>query len=246
MREGKVRLDVALTMDSATLLLKGECAVAIIDVLRATSTITKAIDSGTSALFPVAGIEVARDTAAKLGDALLCGERMGIKPEGFDLGNTPLEFSEERVGGRRVVLASTNGTKALARYADSKALIAASLLNAGAAADFLIASGEDIILVCAGQDGTFGAEDAICTGLIIDRMKEAGLSFEMTDPGWAALTLYRACKHDIPGSVRQCDHAAYLIEEGFAEDVAYCSRVDILDSVPKATVIDGRLALRRA
>lgn len=246
MREGKVRLDVALTMDSATLLPKGECAVAIIDVLRATSTITKAIDSGTSALFPVAGIEVARDTAAKLGDALLCGERMGIKPEGFDLGNTPLEFSEERVGGRRVVLASTNGTKALARYADSKVLIAASLLNAGAAADFLIASGEDIILVCAGQDGTFGAEDAICAGLIIEKMKAAGLKFEMTDPGWAALTLYRACKHDIPGSVRQCDHALYLIEEGFAEDVAYCSRVDALDSVPKATSIDGRLALVRA
>ena len=246
MREGGIRLDVALTMDSSTLLSKSECAVAIVDVLRATSTITKAIDSGSGALFPVAGIEVARDLAGKLGDALLCGERMGIKPEGFDLGNTPLEFSREKVSGRRIVLASTNGTKALARYSDSKALIAASLLNASAAADYLKALREDIILVCAGQDGTFGAEDAICAGLMIERLKETGTKFTMTDPGWAALTLYRACKNDIPGSVRQCDHAAYLIEEGFAEDVAYCSRVDILNSVPKAATIDGKLALIKA
>ncbi len=206
-------LDVALTINSATTLKRSESIVVVIDVLRATSTIARALASGARAIYPAAGVEAARQLALELGDVLLCGERMGVMPEGFDLGNSPLEYTEERVSGRDLVLATTNGTKALEIHSDALELYAASLLNASAVAERLIALGKDVILVCAGQDGAFGAEDAICAGMIADKIKGPG--FEMTDPGWLALTAYRACKHDMAGSIRQCDHAVYLTKEGF-------------------------------
>lgn len=237
-------LDVALTIDAATSLDKAGSAVAVIDVLRATSTIAKAIASGADAVFPSAGIEAAKAMALELSPALLCGERLGIKPDGFDLGNSPSEYTEATVKGRRIVLATTNGTKALARYSEAGALYAAGFLNATAVAERLMSSGLDVILVCAGQDGRFGAEDAICAGLIAEKLSKAG--FPMTDPGWAAVTLWRACAHDVEGSVRQCDHAVYLAEEGFGDDIAYCSKVDELDVVPEAGILAGRPALRRA
>jgi len=236
------KLDVALTIDSVTTLKRSESIVVVIDVLRATSTIARALASGARNIYPAAGVEAARELALELGDALLCGERMGVMPEGFDLGNSPLEYTEEKVSGRDLVLATTNGTKALEIHSDALELYAASLLNAKAVAEKLIVSGKDVILVCAGQDGAFGAEDAICAGLIAEKIK--GACAELTDPAWAAMTLYRACKHDIPGSIKQCDHAVYLVKEGFGEDVSYCSKVDEFDVVPVAFELNGRKAIR--
>lgn len=244
MNRATVKLDVALTIDSATVLSHTDSAVAVIDVLRATSTIAKALNSKASSIFPVAGIEVAREVAARLAPALLCGERLGIRPDGFDLGNSPLEYEEAVVAEKRIVLATTNGTKALERYSDARILVAASILNATAVAEYLLSTGRDIILVCAGQDGTFGAEDAICAGMIAERIVKEGVN--MTDPAWMALMAYRACRHDLAGSIKKCDHAIYLTDEGFGQDVEYCSKADILNVVPIATVQEGRTAVVRA
>ncbi|HNV34789.1 MAG TPA: 2-phosphosulfolactate phosphatase [Bacillota bacterium] len=240
----RVKLDVALTIDSATVLSHTESAVAVIDVLRATSTVSKALHSKASSVFPVSGLEAAKEAAMTLAPALLCGERLGVRPEGFDLGNSPLEYGEDAVAGKKLVLATTNGTKALDRYSDARLLTAASLLNATAVAEYLLSTGRDMILVCAGQDGTFGAEDAICAGMMVERMIKEGVL--MTDPAWMALTAYRACRHDLAGSIKKCDHAGYLIEEGFEQDVEYCSKADILNVVPVATVLEGRTAVVRA
>ncbi|HOA16109.1 MAG TPA: 2-phosphosulfolactate phosphatase [Bacillota bacterium] len=244
MNKARITLDVALTIDSATSLDRKGCAVCVIDVLRATSTIAKALDSGAEAVYPVSGIDAARAAASELAPALLCGERLGVRPEGFDLGNSPLEYTKERVAGKRIVLATTNGTKALGRYCDADRLCAGSLLNATAVAEYLLSTGKDIILVSAGQDGAFGAEDAICAGLIAERIAREGA--EYTDSAWAAITAYKACRHDMEGSVRKCDHAVYLEHEGFGDDIGYCSKTDIMKVVPVAAHHNGRIAIKKA
>src|SRR3954468_14884459 len=162
-----MRVDVVLTAgDVVAAQLAGATAL-VIDVLRASTTIVTALGNGAACVIPVESVEDARVRKAALGpDALLAGERHSDPPEGFDLGNSPLEFTPDRVRGRAIVMTTSNGTRALTAARAAAAVGVAALVNAGAAAAWALAEGRDVVLVCSGELGAPSLEDETCAGVL--------------------------------------------------------------------------------
>lgn len=148
----------------------GQRTVVVIDVLRATSTILEALVNGARDVLPVESVEQAVRKAQELGreQVILCGERDVERVEGFDLGNSPLEYVPERVRGKTLVLTTTNGTRAILLGAGGTDCLIASFLNATATAERVVRSATDVLILCAGREGRFSLEDAVCAG-VIDR-----------------------------------------------------------------------------
>ena len=212
-------------------------SVVVVDALRATSTIATALDNGAAGIIPIATVEEARACYADLPGALLSGERGSLKMEGFDLGNSPLEYTPEVVAGKTIVMTTTNGTHALSVSHGANEIICGSLLNASAVARHLVDSGcSRLLVVCAGTHGAFSLDDAVAAGAIIDRLVTLDSSeHSFDDAATAALILFRSVVDDIPSAFIRSLHGRRLLELGLGDDVRYCASVDILDIVPVLT-----------
>ena len=209
--------------------------VVVVDVLRATSTIVEAMAAGARTIYPVGGTEEALRLATSLGreDTLLCGERRGYKIEGFDLGNSPPEFTPERVAGKRLVMSTTNGTRAFQATVGAGRVIAASLLNLDATARS-VASADQLVILCAGREGQFSLEDALCAGLILEtvaREREEGEE-EGDDAARAARALARSIRPDA-ALLKSVAGGRALVEIGLEADIEHCARRDLHAIVPE-------------
>lgn len=208
-------------------------AVAVIDVIRATTTITMALHNGCAGVIPVRTLNEARVMARRLGgSALLAGERDADKAAGFDLGNSPAEYGRARVRGKTIILTTTNGTRAFQAALGAQAIIAGSFLNAAAAARWLTGTGLDILIVCAGRHGRFCLEDAVGGGLLIDRLLVADRALECSDAAKAAHRLFMTYRGDLIGMLRDCEWGSKIIQKGFEADLEICAQVDLTDIVP--------------
>src|SRR5262249_12221949 len=191
---GPMRVHVALTpADFAGLLLDGRAAL-VVDVLRATTTVVAACAAGCARIVPVSDRDSALTTAARYpaGEVLLDGERGGRTIVGFPLGNSPLEYVAERVAGRTVVFTTTNGTDAMLHAGRATVAATAALVNAGAAARWAIDQERDLTVLCAGERRAFSLEDAVCAGIVVERILAEHGSVDLTD---AALTALRPGEH---------------------------------------------------
>lgn len=238
-------LDVAFSrLDPACRLASGR-AVAVIDVIRATTTITMALHQGCAGVMPVRTLSEARAVVRKLGrDVLLAGERGAERAAGCELGNSPAEYGQERVKGKTIVLTTTNGTRTFQAAAGAQTLIACSFLNASAAARRLAATGLDILIVCAGRLGHFCLEDVVGSGILIDRMLSiSDRPIELSDAAAAAHRLFATYRGDLLGMLRGCQWGREIIQKGFGEDLEVCAQVDLTDIVP--VMQDGCLIAKR-
>lgn len=227
-----MRVEVRFTLhevDAAD--LDGATAV-VVDVLRATTTLTTALSRGARAIFPSASTEDALRLAQSLGreDTLLCGERKGLRIEGYDLGNSPLEYTRETVEGKRLIMNTTNGTRAFLAVEDADEVVALSLLNLGAVASE-VRDADRLLVVCAGREGAFALEDAVCAGLLVERLQEGGVELDLDDGGRAALSLARSF-HVSERFLVETEAGRALVEAGLGDDLAWCARVDALTLVP--------------
>ena len=209
----------------------------VIDVLRATSTITQAMASGYERVLCCAEVDEARAAAVAAGDAVLGGERDAVKIDGFDFGNSPREFIGEPVAGT-LVLTTTNGTRLLlAAAVRCDTVLVGSLLNLGALVAAARASGaEDVAVLCAGVQGELALDDAYTAGRIAE-----SLGGEATDSAEAAIRLARSfgSHEEGLGSSRS---ARNLVEAGLAEDIAFCARESAIDVVPRFSRMVGTAA----
>ncbi|MGI8553395.1 MAG: 2-phosphosulfolactate phosphatase, partial [Dehalococcoidia bacterium] len=232
-----MRLDVALT---PALLRRAEETVAIVvDVLRASSVCVTLFDRG------IESIAVAPDPATAmtlrsqvLPQALLCGEIGGLPPDGFDYGNSPVEFSRLDLRGRQAILSTSNGTRALHALVRTPEVFVGCLLNRSAVClkAFAVARrlGTGITVVCAGNDlGTaFSLDDCFTAGALVAFLQscqdgeESEPAFILTDAARAAFQLYDAYRGDALTAFREALHGRALEELGFAADLARCSEMD--------------------
>lgn len=206
----------------------------VIDVLRATSTIVEALANGAGAVYPAPSTEDALKLLSSLGreDTLLCGERRWAKVEGFDLGNSPSEFTAERVAGKRLVMSTTNGTEALTAAAVADRVVVGSFLNLGGVAR-AVAGKPSLAIICAGQENTFSLDDVVCAGTLLNRVKAVqGDQIRANDAGLAAMALAERFQPD-PGFLRQTLAGRSLTENGFAADVTFCAQIDRHELVPE-------------
>jgi 2-phosphosulfolactate phosphatase len=259
-----VRLDVYFTPgELAGLELPDR--IVVIDVLRATSTMVEALQNGARAIFPVATVDDAARIAQNIGrdSVLLCGERKALPIEGFDLGNAPPEFTEDRVVGKSLVMTTTNGTRALlavaerrgAGDADALQILAGSFLNLSAVVRRLGPAGDGAgaaggsggagsagaglgsaargAIVCAGREGRFALEDAVCAGALVRGIEAAGLTLELNDGGRAARALAGQHMADLEGMLELTAAGRHLREVGRGEDLSFCASVDRTDAIPR-------------
>jgi len=201
-----------------TALLSDRIAV-VIDVLRATTTIAHALDQGASCVVPVASVDAARIVAHNRPNTLLCGERSGVKPDGFHLGNSPSEYAQSTIRGMDLVLTTTNGTRALQMCADAYTVYTGSLTNLEALRDEVRFQDRDIVLVCSGTDRRVSLEDCICAGLLAEDLQT---SHHLDDSARLLLHAARGAIDDRGGlsdAIASSFHAKRLIDMGFGDDV---------------------------
>lgn len=228
------RIDVFFSPGEIKRSLAGR-VVAVIDVLRATSTIVEALANGARTIFPAASMEDAVSLAQALGrkEVLLCGERRARRIEGFDLGNSPLEFTREAVANKTVVMTTTNGTPALNAGSASERCVVASFLNLSAVADDLSQRDERIVLLCAGREGGFSLDDALCAGALIRALRARRREpVRLNDAGLAAAALERRYRRRLATIISHTRAARQIVDAGLSEDIAYCLTEDRHGVVP--------------
>ncbi|WP_419948211.1 2-phosphosulfolactate phosphatase [Candidatus Palauibacter sp.] len=214
----------------------GERATIVIDVIRATTSITTALAAGADRVIPVRTVEAARDEAARLEGALLCGERRGLPPPGFDLGNAPEGFDRETVGGRPLVFTTTNGTAAIEAVRGAAAVRLACFRNAGAVARAVAGDaargGRGVTIVCAGRRGRVSMDDAWCAGHLVTRLARAVEGATLTDGARAAEAASAALGRPTAAGLARTWAGRALNAIGRAADLRACAAVDDLAVVP--------------
>lgn len=205
----------------------------VVDVLRATTTVASMLDVGAEVVITAAAVDGARETAAGLPGSLLAGERGGVAPEGFDLGNSPMPSELAPVVGKTVVLTTTNGTSAVEKArACADTVLTLSLTNLSAVIARLEAGGQDTLIVCSGTDGNRSDEDELAAGLLCDRIGQ-GMSLSETGEAARSAALTQVAEHGgVGGALRASFHAERLVGLGFVADVAFCSLIDSTGTVP--------------
>jgi 2-phosphosulfolactate phosphatase len=207
----------------------------VVDVLRATSTIVQALASGYRRVLCCAEVEEARSLRAARGEGVLAGERLCVRIPGFDLGNSPREFTNP--DGTTVILTTTNGTRAIVTAAARcERVFAGSLLNLDAVVSAARETGDDVAIICAGVEGEFAMDDAYCAG----RLAEA-LAGEATDAAEAAMRISGSFRSAVKG-LAASQSARNLEEGGLAGDIAWCARESVCDVVPRFVGMIGPAA----
>jgi 2-phosphosulfolactate phosphatase len=217
----------------STAVQKGDVII-VIDVLRCCSTIVTALANAAEGVIPTKTVKDARILHKKYPESILAGERRGIKLKGFDLGNSPLEFSPKVVKGKHIILTTTSGTKALIFSKKAKYVFTGAFLNAAATAKAALNTAVlkeiGISITTAGASGRFSLEDFICAGAIATNLQADNI--EHSDSVLAALLAFQRARQSLGRSIQSGCHAQHLISQGFEKDVKFCSKLDIFDLVP--------------
>jgi 2-phosphosulfolactate phosphatase len=248
-----MQLDVALTPG---LIAPAKASVCIVvDVLRASSACVAMFDAGAECVAIAESTDQARALRShSLPAALLCGEVGGLPPEGFDYGNSPVEFASLDLSGSNLVLATSNGTRALHAVADAPAVLVGCLQNraavCAAAIDAARRFSTGIVIICAGNEyGTsFSLDDAFTAGAMIDLLGErlgSGEELSYTDAAQVSRRLFLSYDCDATGAFRDSSHGRILLGLGFIPDLEWCGRMDASASVPFLSRHPGGFLLLR-
>jgi 2-phosphosulfolactate phosphatase len=232
----------------------------VVDVLRATTSILTLLERGCAEVLIAPTVDAARRYAEAAGGAAApsaaprpggrrsrtatgevrtAGEQGGLAPEGFEFGNSPAAFARADVSGSRIVMATTNGTRALHAVREAPIVLAGCLRNrraaARAAVDAAIQGGLDVIVVCAGREGRFSLDDAYTAGAITDAVVDClvdRIPCRPTDAVLAAGALYRSWP-DAATLFRLTAAGRNVLAIGLAEDLGYCAASDCSELVPR-------------
>jgi 2-phosphosulfolactate phosphatase len=206
----------------------------VIDVLRATTTIVTALASGCSAVYPCASVEEARRTAdgMRAGRVLLAGERDGLPLPGFDLGNSPGEFTPARCRDLALVLTTTNGTRALLHAAAAARTLVAGFVNFSAVCEQLRQERRPVHVVCAGDAGQVALEDALLAGAFVDFLSDA-CQARLNDGARLAWDCFENHGRILDGALEVCAGGVRLRALRYDEDVRAAARVDQFALVPE-------------
>jgi len=212
-----------------------DCAVAI-DVLRATTTIATALHAQAEAVQAFSTIEALMEVSAQWPTdlRLRAGERGGATVDGCDLGNSPLNCTPDLVKGKRLFISTTNGTRCLERVRDAQVVMTAALVNRQAAVDYILAKQpETVWLVGSGWEGGYSLEDTVCAGAIAQHlMPQYHIG---NDEVIAAIALYSQWHNNLLDLFTQSSHGQRLLRLNCHDDLAYCAKTDILNTLPMQT-----------
>jgi 2-phosphosulfolactate phosphatase len=215
---------------------KGSIVVGI-DILRATSAICTAFENGAASIIPVAGIEEAREY--KKEGYLVAAERDGFVLDFADFGNSPFNFTPERVKGKTIVYSTTNGTGIINLASAAGKIVIGSFLNITALTEWILSRENDVVLFCAGWKNRFNLEDTICAGAMAERLLNSNRFNTICDSTLAALDLWSLAKNDLPDYIEKTAQRTRLRDKGLDDCLGFCLSFDFTEKIPE--IKDGIL-----
>ncbi len=235
-------VDIVISADDIKREKIEDKTVVVIDMLRATSVITTALHNGCISAIPLLTVEEALALCSKDREKyILGGERKALKIEGFDCSNSPLEYTEEKVLGKTLIITTSNGTRAIKGSESARNLLLGAMINAKAVADKILALGNDVTIVNAGTLGQFSMDDFICSGYIIQHLADK-ISLDLTDIAHTAHYIYKE-NPNIEDFIKNARHYKRIMELGLQEDLVYCCSKDIIDIVPEYN--EGKITIKK-
>ncbi|MDN5278845.1 MAG: 2-phosphosulfolactate phosphatase [Clostridiales bacterium] len=233
-----MNIDVAFTPAEVQALASKVCIV--VDVVRATSSLTVIMSRKPGKVILTTTIQKAAKFASQQTvHPLLCGERKGLPPEGFDFGNSPLTYSKAELDGRVIIFTSSNGTRAVADLVMAPHVYLGCFLNAAAvvkkALETAKTAGYDILIVCAGREEKFAIDDAYCAGYLLSQIMAsltADTSFELGDGGQAALGIFGYYR-DTKKLLEMSGAGKAVMSIGLEEDLNFLMQKNLYDCVPE-------------
>ncbi|MCX7835359.1 MAG: 2-phosphosulfolactate phosphatase [bacterium] len=233
-------LDVCLIPQEITEERINNKTVVVIDVLRASTTILQAIENGCRSIIPTSSVSDAMEIAKQFDrdSILLCGEREGKKIIGFDLGNSPFEYTSDKVFGKTLIYTSTNGSKTILKFHNVKNVIISTFNNLEATASYVASLSNHILITCSGKLERFSLEDAVCAGYLVNVLKEK-YHFHLGTDGAVAVSQMANQFVDTYQLLMNCSHGRFLMNIGMGYDLEICSKLNISKIVPE--FIDGKI-----
>jgi 2-phosphosulfolactate phosphatase len=217
--------------------LHADAIVVIIDILRATSAICTAFANGAVSIIPVAGVDEAKDYKKR--GYLVAAERDGYVLDFADFGNSPFNFTREKVQGKTIVYSTTNGTGIIKIAKSASAIVVGSFLNISSLCRWLIKQEKDVVLFCAGWKNRFNLEDSLCAGAIAERLMMSDLYYTICDSTHASLDLWSLAKNDLHGYVEKVAQRTRLRDKGLDDCIGFCLTADFTEKIP--IIKDGML-----
>ena len=239
---GKCNLEVCFSPAVFEHFENREAIVVVIDVLRASSAICTAFANGAVSLIPVSEVREAEQYKAK--GYLVAAERDGYILDFADFGNSPFNFTREKVEGKTIVYSTTNGTKIINLSSTAFKTVIGSFLNISSLTDWLISQKRDVILFCAGWKNKFNLEDTICAGAIAERLLGSKYFRTICDSAHAALDLWYLAKENPVDYIEKAAQRSRLREKGLDDCISFCLTLDVTDKIP--VIRDGILIDMRA
>ena len=238
-----IKVHLGLFIEKGAEAVKRNDIVIMIDVLRCSSTIITALFNGIIEIIPVESLEEAIELRKNQNDLILAGERNGLKPNGFDLGNSPNEFNSSRFEGKKVVITTSNGTKALEKVKNCKWVLVGAFLNAESVvnAAFKLAKEEKVgitILLASSSEDIY-LEDFICSGLLSKKLLSMGANLD--DSAHASMLAWNNAKENLNEIIKRSQHGEYLKRIGFENDIDFCLKIDLYPIVPWSS--NGKIGL---
>jgi 2-phosphosulfolactate phosphatase len=215
-------------------LFESEChtdsIIVIIDVLRASSSICTAFANGAQSIIPVSEVSEAKEYKSR--GFLVAAERDGYVLDFADFGNSPFNFTREKVEGKTIVYSTTNGTGLLNLTSGSFQTIVGSFLNISSLTKWLLAQDRNVLLMCAGWKNRFNIEDTICAGSIAEKLLNSGSFTTICDSTYAAIDLWSLAKPDITGYIEKAAQRTRLRDKKLDDCIVFCLTPDYTDKIP--------------
>lgn len=234
-----MNIEVCYTPQAYNLFHKDESIVVVIDVFRATSAIVTAFYNGVSKMIPVATVEEAKEYQQN--GYMAAAERNGEMIEGFELGNSPFGYMNNKVKGKTIAISTTNGTQAIEASRKASKILIGSFLNLDVLCEYLTEQKKDVILVCAGWKNKFNLEDTVFAGAVVEKLTTES-DFEITcDSAIASKHLYNIAKHDLYDFLSNSSHRNRLAKLDLERDIKYCLTPNQCPVIP---VMEGKYLVK--
>jgi 2-phosphosulfolactate phosphatase len=218
-----------------------EAIVVVTDVLRASSAIVTAFMNGVERIIPVGTLEEAK--ALKEQGFMVAAERDGIVRDFADFGNSPYNFTPERVAGKQIVYSTTNGTNAIHMASSGNQVLIGAYLNLSALAKYIIAQDRDLLVLCAGWKGKFNLEDSLFAGALAEKVLESDKFETICDATMGAIDLYDVARVDMMDYIEKVAQRHRLKKNNLDDVIEYCHLLDETDLIP-ILAKDHLLAIR--
>ena len=207
-----------------------ESVVVVVDILRATSAICAAFMNGVAHIIPVGTIDEAR--ACKAQGYMVAAERDGLVLDFADFGNSPFNFTPERVAGRDIVYSTTNGTQAIQMASGAHQVVVGAYFNLSALTRWIIAQQRDVVILCAGWKNRFSLEDTLFAGALATGLVKSGHFHTICDSTNAAIDLWDIARDNLQTYVLKAAQKGRLAKHGLDDVIDYCHTPDLSNIIP--------------